>query len=104
MRRPSKKDGKLKLYWRTKFRVLLYNLDDRYVVGDGTLVANHRAMMHLLPILVKFDEWLESEPVAEGVIASIVIPPEDMVPKTRPALSRILQRLKDAYRETHSSV
>lgn len=104
VRRPGKKDGKLRLYWRTNFQVPVVKQGNSYVVGDGSLKSNHRDMKHLTPVLVMFDEWLENESAGEGVIASIGIPPEDLLHDGGRGLSRVFQRLKDSFRNLHPKV
>lgn len=100
VRRPSKKDGILRLHWRTGFSVPIKQQGNELIVGglDG-IKQNHRTIMRLAPALTKFNEWIQSEPVIEGIIASIVFIPQDL--EDSQSLSRILQALKDSYRELH---
>ena len=73
-----------------------------YVVGGiDSIKETHRRMMRLVPVLTMFDEFLQSEPVIEGTIASILIAPDDMADDGGRGLSRILQALKDSYRSLY---
>lgn len=99
VRSPSKKDGKLRVYWKTGFSCTVKQQGDEHKVeGLESFRVSHRAMKRLTPVLVMFQEWLESEPVFEGTMASVLIAPEDMQEDGGRGLSRILQYLKDSYR------
>ncbi len=100
-RRPSKKDGKLRLIWQTKFQAQISKQGSNYVVGDNSLKANHQTMKRLAAVLVMFEERIKNEPIIEGTLASILILPEDLGEDGGRGLSRILQALKDSYREMH---
>jgi|CXWL01.1.fsa_nt_gi hypothetical protein len=102
-RRPSKRDGILRLHWKTGFRVPIKQQGNNLIVGGlDSIKESHRTITRLAPALSMFNDWIQSEPVIEGIIASIFFIPEDM--DDGRGLSRILQALKDSYRERYPGI
>jgi hypothetical protein len=96
----SKKDGIVRFQWGIDFQISVTKQGDQCMVkDDSSLKENHRTMKRILPALVMFREWFQSEVPVEGEIASIILFPDDT--ENSQGLSRIVQALKDSYRTMH---